>query len=65
MDDAKHEQENASEEAERKAEATDSQTLEKIEKQQQVPGSKSNSPTPSPDAGANHISGDEDAGDPM
>ena len=65
MDETKHEEQNTSEEAERNAEATDSRTLEEIEEQQQVPGSKSNTPTPSPDAGANHVSGNEDAGDPM
>ena len=60
MDEGKHEEQD-----ERTTEATDSRTLEEIEKQQQVPGSKSSTPTPSPDAEANHTSGDEDAGEQM
>jgi hypothetical protein len=60
MDEAKHEEQD-----ERTNEATDSRTLEEIEEQQEVSGSKPSTATPSPDAEANHTAGDEDAGEQM
>ena len=63
MSDVRQGQQSASEE--RKDEATDSRTLSDIETEEIVSDSKSESPTPSPDAGPAHVSGDKDSGDPM
>ncbi len=63
MNDGNQDQPTAGEE--RKDEATDSRTLSDLETDEQVSDSESDGPTPSPDAGTNHVSGDADAGDPM